>query len=302
MRSALKFWWLNLETTTYGRIGRRTITVRCFCYYMNTWWSHLPLCGHSGSWPISFLLHRDQGRANQANWTMCLCVHSPETFGSSLISLTTFRQMSQTNHWSSSTRHMLAQKHQTGTIHACYIWYMLVSPVSAHRTVVAMPFVVLLKDQETGAQNGRSWRWTRQQISYETSADGSSSGDSVPMCVAGGDIKDSVWASVWISWAISSHYLTSLDSAGKDMASNFPDDLHPDLKRWDKFPPPFAIWRTWSSVHVVVFRQCSRNPLVWLLVSCTRYVTFRMSPCNTVGNLDTLYEKAHEQKVDQWFQ
>ena len=42
---------------------------------------------------------------------------------------------------------MLAHKHQTGTICTGLIWYLLVSPGSAHRTVMTVPecFVMLLK-------------------------------------------------------------------------------------------------------------------------------------------------------------
>ena len=47
------------------------------------------------------LIIENQGRANQANFTSCFCLHSPKMFGSSWVSLTTSSQMPQTDSWSS---------------------------------------------------------------------------------------------------------------------------------------------------------------------------------------------------------
>ena len=44
---------------------------------------------------------QDQGGADQANWTLCLCAHGPRTFRSSWIFLKAYRPVSQTHSWSS---------------------------------------------------------------------------------------------------------------------------------------------------------------------------------------------------------
>ena len=51
----------------------------------------------------AFLSVQEQDGDDQMNWTPYLCLPGPKTFSSSWISLTTLRQMPQTNSWSKTT-------------------------------------------------------------------------------------------------------------------------------------------------------------------------------------------------------
>ena len=53
-----------------------------------------------------------------------------------------------------------------------------------------------------GHHSGKGWTWTHQQISHETSGDGSGSSACVPICGIVGDDMSRYGASDWTSWVI----------------------------------------------------------------------------------------------------
>ena len=87
--------------------------------------------------------------------------------------------------------------------------------------------------------------------------------------------------SFWMSCAISSHYLISVDHVDKDTASVclISPTLILDAER-ELFP--FTIWRrTRSSFHAVTFKRYQHNS--WYH---TQHRTFQMGPCDTPVILD----------------
>ena len=71
------------------------------------------------------------------NWTLCFCAHGPKSLSTSWLSFKTSRQMPKLIPDHRQHSHILAHRYQTGTICTGLIWYLLMSPESAHRTVMA---------------------------------------------------------------------------------------------------------------------------------------------------------------------
>ena len=130
---------------------------------------------------------------DRANRTLCL--HGPKTFGTSLIALMKYRQLRQTDSRSSSTLPHFGTLaapdwNKLPRSHLIFADMSRVTPQNYNGR--ARPHfchvVERLVDcciRELRDQSGRGWPWTHQQILLETSADGSSSCDGVPICIAG---------------------------------------------------------------------------------------------------------------------
>ena len=93
-----------------------------------------------------------------------------------------------------------------------------------------------------GDQSSRAWPWTHHWISYEISANGSSSGVCLTKCGGDNDDQESVWGIVLCALSDiqlpSSGYKRSLDCADKDMASSSSDQPRPHSRRWEKTLSP----------------------------------------------------------------
>ena len=95
------------------------------------------------------LIVENQGRADQANWTLCFCPHGLKTFGSSWVSLKTTSQMPQTDSWSSPpTPHFGHAGTRIRTISSDLMWYLIMNPGTTFTAVMVVPeFVgVLVRD------------------------------------------------------------------------------------------------------------------------------------------------------------
>ena len=66
-------------------------------------------------------------------------------------------------------------------------------------------------------------------------------------------------ASVWLSWAITSCYHTTLDRADKDTGPSSPDQLCPDPGGWEKTLSSNDTKSERSSFDEIVFNMCLRG-------------------------------------------
>ena len=94
----------------------------------------------------------------------------------------------------------------------------------------------------------KGWTWTRRQISAETSAGGSSSSASVPICGVGCDDHESVWC-IWLDIFSNTHL--SLDHADRNTTSSSSDQLCSDSRWWEK--NSFSSWFGRGHCHTLVW-------------------------------------------------
>ena len=80
-------------------------------------------CPYHEGWQVSLSV-RDQGRADQANWTLCR-PHISKTFGTSRLSFKSWRHIPQTTSQSSSTSHHVCPS-ATGRNHPHHMYMFLV--------------------------------------------------------------------------------------------------------------------------------------------------------------------------------
>ena len=81
--------------------------------------------------------------------------------------------------------------------------------------------------------SGRDWTWTHQQISHETSADGSSSAACMPIRGVGGDDHESV-CGILLDALGDTHLLPNVFGPCGQKHNVQSYQLYPDSRRWDK--------------------------------------------------------------------
>ena len=92
--------------------------------------------------------------------------------------------------------------------------------------------------------------------------------------------------SVWISWAVSNCYWTSLGHADKGTVSNSSSQLHSDPGCWEETLPVPDTEKAHGLFWVTVFNRYPRSPWVRLLLSRTQHRTFKTASCDTPVILD----------------
>ena len=122
--------------------------------------------------------------------------------------------------------------------------------------------------------SGKGWTCTHQQISQETSADGSTSGAWAPICDVGDGDHESVWG-MWLDVLSDTPQLPNVFG---------PCGQRHDVKvAWSALPWFSTIIRirAWSSIGVTILNRCPCGLWIALLVYQTWQRALDMPPCET---------------------